>query len=174
MARKPKPASTVSAEEVRLFRDAVTKVDRIEIEPRAARSTKRLAKPSRRVGAVFREGVVEEDGELFYREDLPRTLLNQLKRGRFRPGQKIDLHGASAVDAERMVKKLIRTQAIDSYSCVLVITGKGSHSPDGFSPVRNQTLLCLRALPEVQAYCWASVPDGGSGAFYVLTKRLLN
>jgi len=32
-------------------------------------------------------------------------------------------------------------------------------------------LDALRELPQVQAYCWAQIRDGGSGAFYVLIQN---
>ena len=53
-------------------------------------------------------------------------------------------------------------------TCQLVITGKGSHSPEGFSPVRNSTLGLLPTFPQVVAFCWATPSHGGSGAFFLL------
>ena len=99
-------------------------------------------------------------------------VLKDLRRGSLRPFATIDLHGHTVSEAEESLRDFLQTNADFNPQCLLVITGKGSHSPDGHSPVRYAALHLLQTLPAVQAYCWARPEDGGTGAFYVLTQKL--
>jgi DNA-nicking Smr family endonuclease len=57
---------------------------------------------------------------------------------------------------------------------VLVIHGKGEHSPQGLSVLRGETAAWLSQGPSsehVAAFATAREVDGGEGAAYVLLRR---
>jgi DNA-nicking Smr family endonuclease len=113
---------------------------------------------------------VRLDGDLFYRPGVSAAVLTDLKKGRLRPTATIDLHGSSANEAAVRLQRFIDSRANVAPQCLLVITGRGSHSPGGHSVIREQTLEQLRRHFTVQAYACSRPADGGSGAFYVLVR----
>ena len=172
MAKKPtNPRPSVSSAEAQLFRNSVSQVKPLDFEERVedARPQKKRRPTTPPIDSP--EGIEKLDGDLFYRPGVSRRLLNDLRKGRIRPGPVIDLHGHTRAEAKRELAHFVERSG-DLYDrCLLVITGRGSHSPDGYSPVREEALALLRQLSAVQAYTCAQADDGGSGAFYVLTGR---
>ena len=167
-----KPESGISPEDVELFKAAVAKVQPLPHEPRAAAPRARAKRVAVQSSERPAQGLFREEGELFYRADLAKERLKELQRGRFRPSATIDLHGQTVAQAEQALLQFLNTHTDFSFRCLLVITGKGSHSPEGYSPVRIAALDLLHSKSWVQAYCWAQPEDGGTGAFYVLTRKL--
>ncbi|MDE0977508.1 MAG: Smr/MutS family protein [Arenicellales bacterium] len=174
MAKKPPNVrASVSSAEARLFRNSVSQVEPLSFEERAGDGDARPHKQRRTTAPLIQtpEGIEKLDGDLFYRPGVSRRLLNDLRSGRIRPGSVIDLHGCTRVEAKRELAHFVERSGDLHERCLLVITGRGSHSPDGYSPVREEALALLRQLSAVQAYTCAQADDGGSGAFYVLTGR---
>ncbi len=172
MAKKPtNPRPSVSSAEAQLFRNSVSQVKPLDFEERVedARPQKKRRPTAPPIHSP--QGIEKLDGDLFYRPGVSRRLLNDLRNGRIRPGSVIDLHGRTRVEAKRELAHFVERSGDLYERCLLVITGRGSHSPDGYSPVREEALALLRQLSEVQAYACAQADDGGSGAFYVLTGR---
>lgn len=172
MAKKPPNVrASVSSTEARLFRNSVSQVEPLSFEERVGDA--RAQKKSHATAPVIHspEGIEKLDGDLFYRPGVSRRLLNDLRKGRIRPGPVIDLHGHTRAEAKRELAHFVERSGDLYERCLLVITGRGSHSPDGYSPVREEALALLRQLSAVQAYTCAQADDGGSGAFYVLTAR---
>lgn len=171
MSRKKKSSDGLTPEDSALFRAAVKEVQPIR-RPRTVSSPSPPLRPIRRNQPLALDtGTVEEDGEAFRRLRLPLKRFSQLKKGSIRPDSLIDLHGLTVAAAKRQLRQFIEDCSLAQERCVLVITGKGIHSEEGFSPLRTETLGALRELPQVQAYCWAQIRDGGSGAFYVLIQN---
>lgn len=170
MAKKPtNPRPSVSSAEAQLFRNSVSQVKPLDFEERVedARPQKKRRPTAPPIHSP--QGIEKLDGDLFYRPGVSRRLLKDLRNGRIRPGSVIDLHGRTRVEAKRELAHFVERSGDLYERCLLVITGRGSHSPDGYSPVREEALALLRQLSEVQAYACAQADDGGSGAFYVLT-----
>ena len=167
-----KPGSGISLEDAALFKVAVAKVQPLPHEPRAAAPRAQVKRTSVQASERPAQGLFREEGELFYRADLAKERLKELQRGRFRPSATIDLHGQTVAQAEQSLLQFLNTHTDFNFRCLLVITGKGSHSPEGYSPVRMAALDLLQSQSWVQAYCWARPEDGGTGAFYVLTRKL--
>jgi len=172
MVKKSRSRPELSPEETELFRAVVGKVDRLDHEPRASPPRQKVKKNPPQTDQRAAQGISREEGELFYRADLPAAAFKELRRGDFRPCATIDLHGQTVAEAETALTNFIQVHTDFSMKCLLVITGKGSHSPEGYSPVRFAALDLLQKQPWVQAYCWASPKDGGTGAFYVLTRKV--
>ena len=172
MGKKPPNAdASVSSADAQLFRNSVSQVEPLSFEERVGDA--RAQKKSNATAPVIHslKGIEKLDGDLFYRPGVSRRLLNDLRKGRIRPGPVIDLHGRTRAEAKRELAHFVERSGDLHERCLLVITGRGSHSPDGYSPVREDALALLRQLSAVQAYTCAQADDGGRGAFYVLTGR---
>jgi DNA-nicking Smr family endonuclease len=119
---------------------------------------------------------VEDDGRRVqgFRVDLPPSVLRTLRRGRLPIDAKIDLHGMSAGDARGALESFLRAKHARGERCVLVVHGKGDHSPRGVGILRGEIAAWLsqgKASEYVAAFATATDDDGGEGALYVLLKK---
>ena len=96
---------------------------------------------------------------------------------------KLDLHGSSLVESNKMVKKFV----IESFGCghrkLLVVTGKGLRSKSYDNPYVSEKLNVLRySVPEflkndedikkkVMKISTADKKHGGDGAIYIFLKN---
>ncbi len=116
-------------------------------------------------------GEVETGDELSFRRDgLPATVFRRLRRGRYRVGAELDLHGLTAVEAHQAVHEFLQESCRLGTSVVRVIHGKGLGSGPGGPVIKRRVGRWLRNRDEVLAYCSARPVDGGSGALYVLLR----
>ena len=171
VSRGKKEGKGLTAEESALFREAVKRVQPIRSAPPAHLAPSRKPRLRQNQPITPDPAIVEEDGELFRRTTISARHLNQLKKGIIRYQSSIDLHGLTVAQANRLLRSFIKNSSGIEERCVLVITGKGLHSDEGYSALRHAALSELRSLVHVQAYCWAQPKDGGSGAFYVLIRK---
>ena len=101
--------------------------------------------------------------------------------------RKLDLHGFSLNEANKIVKKF--TIESINYGCkkILVITGKGLRSKVRDDPYRSEKMSVLKySIPEfikndedlsnkISSISTKAEPkDGGEGAFYIFLKRQKN
>ncbi len=119
---------------------------------------------------------VEDDGVRVEgrRIDVPLDALRRLRRGLLPIDARIDLHGSSARQARVELELFLRTMRSRGERCVLVIHGKGEHSPDGAGVLRGEIAAWLSqsaASQHVAAFATATGGDGGEGAVYVLLRR---
>lgn len=119
---------------------------------------------------------VEDDGARVAgrRVDVPFDALRRLRRGLLPIDARIDLHGSSARQARTQLEVFLRTMRSRGERCVLVIHGKGEHSPDGTGVLRGEIAAWLSqsaASEHVAAFATAAGGDGGEGAVYVLLRR---
>jgi DNA-nicking Smr family endonuclease len=80
----------------------------------------------------------------------------------------------SAAEAKAQVEVFLRTMRARGERCVLVIHGKGHHSPGGSGILRGEIGAWLSqggASENVAAFATAGDADGGEGAVYVLLNR---
>lgn len=108
------------------------------------------------------------------RIDLPMDALRRLRRGLLPIDARVDLHGMSAGEARGRLEIFLRTMRARGERCVLVVHGKGEHSPGGFPVLRGEISAWLSQGPSsehVAAFATASDADGGEGAVYVLLRR---
>ena len=99
---------------------------------------------------------------------------NQLRRGHLDCPRKVDLHGADLAAARRRVHAELLAAAQAGEACVLIVHGKGHHSPDGVPRLRDGLAQWLRqpALGKIVAACAPAQPrHGGRGALYVMLAR---
>jgi DNA-nicking Smr family endonuclease len=119
---------------------------------------------------------VQDDGRRVEgrRVDLPQDVLRKLRRGLMPIDARIDLHGLGASDARGALEEFLRDKRVAGERCVLVVTGKGEHSPRGLPVLRGEIAAWLSqgaASEHVAAFVTAAHDDGGEGAVYVLLRR---
>jgi DNA-nicking Smr family endonuclease len=119
---------------------------------------------------------VEDDGSRVAgrRVDVPFDAMRRLRRGLLPIDARIDLHGSRAREARVELEVFLRTMRARGERCVLVIHGKGEHSPDGAGVLRGEIAAWLSqsaASEHVAAFATAAGGDGGEGAVYVLLRR---
>lgn len=103
----------------------------------------------------------------------PRDL-RRLRRGQYAIDGKLDLHGLGAHEARQAVEAFVKKRATDGDRVVLVVHGKGSHSPRGHAVLRGEIAAWLsqgRVARHVAAFATAPDHDGGTGAVLVLLAR---
>ena len=108
------------------------------------------------------------------RVDLPQEAMRRLRRGLMPVDARLDLHGLGVAEARAKLEAFLRTTRGRGERCVLVIHGKGEHSPRGVAVLRGEIAAWLSQGPpseHVAAFATSSVEDGGEGAVYVLLRR---
>lgn len=109
---------------------------------------------------------------------IDRKLKTKLSRGSADIDAKLDLHGHTQAEAKIRLLRFLETAQAREHSLVLVITGKGKRSGDGWSGeagvLKRQVPLWL-TLPEfrllVIGFEEAGIRHGGAGALYIRVRR---
>jgi DNA-nicking Smr family endonuclease len=111
------------------------------------------------------------DAICFNRPGIQNAVLRKLRRGHYRIGAEIDLHGMSAAMARDALIRFLEHAQHSASRCVRIIHGKG-HRSSNHGPVLKP-LVCrwLSKRDDVLAFSSARPADGGTGALYVLLKR---
>ena len=156
----------------RLFRKSVTGVIPLrDQDSRGIPNRPRSSVSTPDVDPIAGPGKVDLDGDLFYRSGVQKRKLRELRRGRLKIADILDLHGYTQVSTPAAITNFIASCSNSDNQCVMIITGKGRNSPDRVSVVRATALETLRKHPRVLAYCCSQQGDGGHGAFYILLRR---
>ena len=118
---------------------------------------------------------VSDDGHQLEgrRVDLDTGTWRRVRRGELPIDARIDLHGKSANDARDALETFLREKRTRRDRFVLVIHGRGEHSPAGVGVLRGEISAWLsqgRASQHVAAFATARKDDGGEGAIYVLLR----
>ena len=97
--------------------------------------------------------------------------------------QKLDLHGSSLIEANKIVRKFIIKSFNNGYKKLLIVTGKGSRSKSHENPYVSEKLSVLKySVPEyinnnenlinkISKISKADLKDGGEGAIYIFFKK---
>ena len=97
--------------------------------------------------------------------------------------RKLDLHGISLSESNKIVKKFVLESFNQGYKKLLIVTGKGLRSKSYDNPYISEKLSVLRyAVPEfinndeslnnkVSKISTADVKNGGEGAVYIFLKN---
>ena len=97
--------------------------------------------------------------------------------------KKLDLHGSSLIEANKIVKRFIIESFNNGYKKLLVVTGKGLRSKSYNNPYVSEKLNVLRySIPEfikndenlnnkISRIAQADIKDGGEGAIYIFLKN---
>lgn len=108
------------------------------------------------------------------RIDLPSSTMRRLRQGELPIDGRLDLHGKTADDARAALQSFLKERRARRDRVVLVIHGRGEHSPAGVGVLRGEIAAWLsqgRASQLVAAFATARGDDGGEGALYVLLRQ---
>lgn len=124
------------------------------------------------VSDYFEPAELDTGEELAYcRAGLKHAILRKLRRGQFRVGAVLDLHGMNVEAARQALVPFLHSARRANLTCVRIIHGKGNRSRPSGPVLKQKVNHWLRQRDEVLAFCSARPMDGGTGAVYVLLKR---
>lgn len=106
----------------------------------------------------------------FARDGLQRRVVQRLKQGEYAIAQTLDLHGCTTAEAEPRLFRFLSRALNYGDECVSIIHGKGLHSIESGSILKQFTTDYLRKQSVVKAFCSAQPRHGGTGAVYVLLQ----
>lgn len=108
------------------------------------------------------------DEAAWARPGIARSVLRDLRRGRWVVETQLDLHGLNRDEARHQVAAFVTDCIARERRCVRIVHGKGLRSP-GREPVLKKLVLgWLAQKKEVLAFCQARTVEGGAGAVIVL------
>lgn len=102
----------------------------------------------------------------FKNPTIQNKVFNELKQGKIRWYDAVDLHGSTIEEAREAVSTLINNARKNNEQSVKIVHGKGTDSI-----LKTCVNGWLRQIPEVLAFCSAPAEQGGNGAVLVLLKK---
>jgi DNA-nicking Smr family endonuclease len=171
-----------SDEERALFREAVSDAkplarDRVHHEPPPPPAVPRQRWRDERAAlaeslhpAALDLSLEGGDEPAFLRPGLARTVLRDLRRGRWVVQGELDLHGATREEARHLLAGFLAESLQRGLRCVRIVHGKGLGSPGREPVLKGLVKGWLMHRPEVLAYCQARATEGGAGALVALLK----
>lgn len=113
------------------------------------------------------------DADSFLRPGLPRTVLRDLRRGRWTIQSHIDLHGMNRHEAHEATALFLAEAQSHGKRCLRIVHGRGHGSPDRQGVLRQLVKGWLGRRKDVLAFCHAPPRDGGDGALWVLLRATI-
>jgi len=178
-----------------LFQRAMRNVQKIEAPARAAYvaptpapaepKEPTLAQAMRRAHALGEQGAradggvsdgtdvtrfLSENGTAFVRHDAAPDTARNLRRGAWRTGAELDLHGLRVEQARHALFSFLDECLEYGIRCVRVVHGKGLGSQDMEPVLKDKVRTWLVQKPEVMAFAESEERHGGAGALLVLLK----
>lgn len=115
---------------------------------------------------------IGSDEPLFFsRPGLQNKRLKQLIRGSIRQSDCLDLHQMTVKQARFAVYNFLLQSQKSNYTCVRIIHGKGKFKSSG-AKLKNHVYYWLTQISSVLAFSSAQPREGGTGAVYVLLRRI--
>jgi DNA-nicking Smr family endonuclease len=134
--------------------------------PPSAPGTDRSRAPEAPAFEVRDDGTMLDGARLGFED-----LLRDVRAGRLPIHDTIDLHGSSSDEAMRSLLRFLKSARGPARRLVLVVHGKGAHSPGGRGVLRDEMATWLSSPPlgeHVLCFATARAKHGGGGAVYVL------
>ncbi len=110
------------------------------------------------------------DADSYLRSGLPRSVLRDLRRGRWAIQNHTDLHGMNRHEAHEEVGRLISESHQTGKRCIRIVHGRGYGSPGREGILRQLVKGWLVRRKDVLAFCHAPAADGGQGALWILLR----
>ncbi|MDB5987765.1 MAG: hypothetical protein JWR16_2818 [Nevskia sp.] len=119
----------------------------------------------------FDPDAIEGGDTIAYRADgIQDSVWRRLRRGSFRIGAELDLHGFNRHVAQAEVSAFLADCQDRGLRAVRIIHGKGRGSPNSGPVIKALLDGWLRRRRDVLAFASARACDGGTGAVYVLLR----
>jgi DNA-nicking Smr family endonuclease len=124
---------------------------------------------------MFAPETVGNEEYLEYRgPGIQHKLFAKLRSGKIHIEAELDLHGMTIAKAEPTLGQFLELCQQEQIRFVRIIHGKGLGSKENKPVLKTKLNFWLRQSDAVLAFCSATVEDGGTGALYVLLRRLHN
>lgn len=174
----------ISEDDIELFRQAVGKVsplrhDRVQpARKHVPPVPSQRHRDERQVVEDMLSDVIDPadlecgDELLFSRPGIQHGVLRKLRRGQFSVDAELDMHGMTTLIARQALNEFLRGCRFSGARCVRIIHGKGRGSAHGRPVLKTKVNHWLQQRDEVLAFCSARPIDGGTGAVYVLLKKI--
>ncbi len=168
-------------QDAELFRTAIGKVRAIEsntviLKPEKKPKPAPIAKPLEQIDPLQKklgeavETVYQEDKLAFISPGLQKSVLKKLRKVYYGLDAEIDLHGLTSREAKKRLLYFLQHCVEHGNRCILIVHGKGSHSPENQPVLKNDINFWLRQHNDVLAFCSAPSRVGGAGAVLVLLR----
>jgi len=140
----------------------------------ASRRASALGEKPARADAGVSDGdvahLLSENGTAFVRADAAPDTARRLKRGDWRAGAELDLHGLRVEQARHAVLSFLDECLEHGIRCVRIVHGKG-YGSQGLDPVlKDKVRSWLVQKAEVMAFSEALEREGGAGALLALMR----
>ncbi len=146
--------------------------------PRPRAAPTRWAKRPGRADAGVSDGgeiahLLSESGTAFVRGDVAPDTARNLRRGQWRAGAELDLHGLRVRAGSPCAADHFLDECQEhGIRCVRIVHGKGYNS-EGLEPVlKDKARTWLVQKAEVMAFSEAPEREGGAGALLVLLRQI--
>lgn len=109
--------------------------------------------------------------------DFPPTAMpkrmKQLKQGKLIPEASLDLHGFQRAEVAGKLRHFLQNAQYQDWKTLLVITGKGLHSQEGVSILRDEAEQFLLGEGKTHVAEWGLAPKqyGGTGALVLFLRK---
>jgi DNA-nicking Smr family endonuclease len=102
----------------------------------------------------------------------PRRL-KQLRQGRITPDAELDLHGLQRHQVAGKIENFLQNARFQQWQTLIVVTGRGLHSADGQTALRDEAerFLADEGRRWVAEWCRAPRQFGGDGALVIFMKK---
>ncbi len=116
---------------------------------------------------------VEPEGTISFCESgIQKGVFRKLRSGQYRISDELDLHGTTIKQAKQILMYYLQETPQFESCCVRIIHGKGHRSGNKKPVLKTQVNHWLTEHERVLAFHSAKAKDGGTGAVYVLLKRI--
>lgn len=109
-----------------------------------------------------------EGGTAFVRVEAAPDTPRKLRRGQWRIGAELDLHGMRVDQARTALASFIRDCMAHDIRCARIVHGKGYGSRDTEPVLKDKVRAWLIQTPDVQAFTETPEKEGGAGALLIL------
>lgn len=138
--------------------------------PRSREADERAVMEELLSGPLDPETLECGDTLLYRSEGVQDAVMRRLRRGAYRLGAEVDLHGLNRNAAQIEVNRFLADCQDHGIRCVRIVHGKGNGSPNSGPVIKALLDGWLRRRRDVIAFCSARPADGGTGAVYVLLR----
>ena len=111
-----------------------------------------------------------DTADAFLRAGLARSVLRDLRRGRWSIQAHTDLHGLNRHEAHEEIARFLSDAVHAGKRCVRIVHGRGLGSPGRTGVLKQLVKGWLARRRDVLAFCHAPACDGGEGALWVLLR----
>jgi len=163
----------------KLFSEAMQGVktlvtNKANLKQKPANIKKRPVSVQRNIEDTLSDEFIDECDDFleFMRPGIQKSYLKQIRNGKVPIEDHLDLHGYRRDDARKTLLTFLDHAQHQSFKLVRIVHGKGYHSDSSQPILKAMINKWLQSIPEVLAFVSAIPKDGGTGAVYVLLRKL--